>query len=165
MSDECAFCIDDGAMANDLHPSMPMAMTWADSKWRLFADLTAEADGISLLAPRRHVRNVSDLDPDEAATLGTVLGRLTSALQEETQAETVYLYVFDHSHLHIHLAPHQPGDALSSQIVKASQVVRAQGGLHLSTSTEYPPLPTDTLLQTASRVRDRLRGPELAVTR
>jgi diadenosine tetraphosphate (Ap4A) HIT family hydrolase len=144
-------------MPGGLHPGVPLALVWAGSQWRLFADLTAESIGCCLLAPRRHVASVTDLEPGETSHLGPTLTRLMAALQAETSAQSVYLYAFDHPHLHIHLAPHRPGDALSTQIVKGSQVTGQKGGLQWATSAEFPPLPRETLLQTASRVRERLR--------
>jgi len=92
MEDTCAFCVDEQALAGGLHPQVPFALVWADSTWRLFADLTAESSGFSLFAPRRHVAAVSDLEPGEASSLGPTLARLMEALQVETGAEAVYLY-------------------------------------------------------------------------
>jgi diadenosine tetraphosphate (Ap4A) HIT family hydrolase len=118
----CPFCADEQSRPGGLHPDVPLALAWADSRWRLFADLTAESIGRCLLAPRRHVASVTGLEPGEASQLGPTLARLMAALQAETSAQAVYLYAFDHPHLHIHLAPHRPGDALSTQIVKGSEV-------------------------------------------
>jgi diadenosine tetraphosphate (Ap4A) HIT family hydrolase len=159
MQETCAFCADEQSLADGLHPQVPFALVWADSTWLLFADLTAESSGFSLLAPRRHVATVPDLEPGEASSLGPTLARLMEALQVETGAKAVYLYAFDHSHLHFHLAPHQPGDALSKQIIKGSEVTRQAGGLQWATSAGFPPLPRETHLQTASRVRERLTRP------
>ena len=158
MEETCAFCADEQSLAGGLHPQVPFTLVWADSTWRLFADLTAESSGFSLLAPRRHVATVPELEPGEAAGLGPTLARLMEALQFETGAKAVYLYAFDHPHLHFHLAPHQTGDALSQQIIKGSEVTRQAGGLQWATSNEFPPLPRETHLQTASRVRERLTG-------
>jgi diadenosine tetraphosphate (Ap4A) HIT family hydrolase len=154
----CAFCVDEQSLADGLHPQLPFALVWADSAWQLFADLTAESQGFCLIAPRRHVATVPELTSSEAARLGTALSRLMGTLQSETGAQAVYLYAFNHSHLHFHLAPHTEGDALSSQIIKGSQITRQAGGLRWATSDEFPPLPRETHLRTASRVRDRLTG-------
>jgi diadenosine tetraphosphate (Ap4A) HIT family hydrolase len=153
----CPFCADDQSLAGGLHPDVPLAPVWAGSHWRLFADLTAEAIGCCLLAPPRPVASVTEMEPGEASQLGATLHRLAAALQAETSAQAVYLYAFDHPHLHIHLAPHRPGDPLGTQIIQGSQVTGQQGGLHWATSAEFPPLPRDTVLQTAGRVRERLR--------
>jgi diadenosine tetraphosphate (Ap4A) HIT family hydrolase len=156
MDEACAFCVDEQSLAGGLHPQVPLALVWADSTWRLFADLTAESSGFCLLAPRRHVATVPQLEPGEVSSLGTTLARLMRTLQSETGAEAVYLYLFDHPHLHFHLAPHKTGDALSSQIVKGGQVTQQTGGLQWATSAEFPPLPREMHLQIASRVRGRL---------
>ena len=70
--------------------------------------------GFAHLEPRRHIPFITELDGPEAATLGTVLARVTRALREAADAEKVYVYVFgDHvPHLHFNLAPHRAGDGL-----------------------------------------------------
>jgi diadenosine tetraphosphate (Ap4A) HIT family hydrolase len=75
MQETCAFCVDEQSLANGLHPQVPFTLVWADSTWLLFADLTAESSGFSLL-PRRHVATVPDLEPDEASSLGPTLAHL-----------------------------------------------------------------------------------------
>jgi diadenosine tetraphosphate (Ap4A) HIT family hydrolase len=95
MEETCAFCADERSLADGLHPQVPFTLVWANSTWRLFADLTAERSGFSLFAPRRHVATVPDPEPAKASSLGPTLARLMEALQLETGAEAVYSYAFD----------------------------------------------------------------------
>ena len=81
MEETCAFCADEQSLAGGLHPQVPFTLVWPTASWRLFADLTAESSGFSLLAPRRHVATVPELEPGEAAGLGPTLARLMEALQ------------------------------------------------------------------------------------
>jgi diadenosine tetraphosphate (Ap4A) HIT family hydrolase len=104
---------------------------------------------------------VTDLDGEEAATFGAVLARVTSALQQETAAEVVYVYVFGEGvpHLHVHLAPHHDGDALSAQMIRGELEERKlPSGATAITSLDFPPLPESQQRATAERVALRLRG-------
>jgi diadenosine tetraphosphate (Ap4A) HIT family hydrolase len=76
---------------------------WEDARWRLTTSMYSEIPGFSYLEPKRHIPYVTELDGEEARTLGPVLARTTRALKEETGAELVI------PHLHIHLSPHVQG--------------------------------------------------------
>jgi diadenosine tetraphosphate (Ap4A) HIT family hydrolase len=93
---------------------------WEDRLWRLWTRTTGKVPGYSFLNPRRHVPYITDLDGDEAATLGAVLAHVTSVLRFTTGASLVYLHVFGDGagHFHIHLVPHTTGDTLSTQVVR-----------------------------------------------
>lgn len=96
--------------------------TWEGEHWRLFADLSSEVLGFSLLVPRRHLSQLGELRTGEAEALGPALARTTNALTAETGASAAYVYVFDHPYLHIHLGPHTPDDALNSQIIRGEVI-------------------------------------------
>lgn len=87
---------------------------WEDSLWRLSAVLQGPVPGFAHLEPKRHIPFITDLDGPEAASLGPVLARVTTALRNAAGAEKTYVYIFgDHvPHLHFNLAPHRSGDAL-----------------------------------------------------
>jgi len=87
---------------------------WEDDLWRLSVVLRGAVPGFSHLESKRHIPFITDLDGDEAATLGPVLARCTSALRRGTGADKVYVYVFGDRvpHLHLNLVPHRDGDAL-----------------------------------------------------
>jgi diadenosine tetraphosphate (Ap4A) HIT family hydrolase len=106
---ECMLC-DPAAADREFSRSR----LWEDELWRLSAVLAGPVAGFAHLEPKRHIPFITDLDGDEAASLGTVLQRVTSALRTAAAAEKTYVYVFgDHvPHLHLNLAPHVAGDAL-----------------------------------------------------
>src|SRR5204863_7509745 len=85
---------------------------WEDGLWRLTVSLEAEVPGFAYLEPKRHIPHVTELDGEEAATLGAILSRTTTALKEAVKAELVYVFVFGGGipHLHLNLAPHREGD-------------------------------------------------------
>jgi diadenosine tetraphosphate (Ap4A) HIT family hydrolase len=132
---------------------------WRDALWRLTVSLEAEVPGFSYLEPRRHIPHVTDLDGEEARTLGVVLSSVTQALRDETRAELVYVYVFGGGvpHLHLHLAPHREGDALITQMIRGELTAEPlPGGAVRYPSAEFPPLPQEQLLDVAARVHRQL---------
>jgi diadenosine tetraphosphate (Ap4A) HIT family hydrolase len=115
--------------------------------------------GFSYLEPKRHIPHITDLDGEEAQTLGQVLGRVTQALRDETGAQLVYIYVFGGGipHLHFHLAPHRPNDPLNAQIIRGEVTMeQLPSGAGRSTSKDFPPLPEEEQLAVARRLQHRL---------
>jgi diadenosine tetraphosphate (Ap4A) HIT family hydrolase len=104
--------------------------------------------GYSFLNSRRHIPYVTDLDGEEAASLGTVLRRVTRALRQSTGASLVYVHIFGDgaAHLHLHLVPHTLGDALSTQVVRAAT----------------PDADADALQSAAERIQTALGEPRVA---
>lgn len=87
---------------------------WEDGLWRLSVVLRGAVAGFAHLESKRHIPFITDLDGEEAATLGPVLARATSGIRDAMGADKVYVYVFGDRvpHLHFNLAPHYEGDAL-----------------------------------------------------
>ena len=136
-----------------------VVQVWEDRYWRMTTSLDAEVLGFSYLEPKRHISYVTDLDGEEARTLGEVLAHVTSALRDETGAELVYVYVFGGGvpHLHFHLAPHRPGDALNTQLIRGEVTEeKLESGVTRYVSKDFPPLPEEQQRAAALRVRQRL---------
>ena len=77
---------------------------------------------------------MTELDGEEARTLGEVLARTTKALKEVTGAELVYVLVFGGhiAHLHIHQSPHVRGGPPIGDIfdrLASEAPLRAEGEL------------------------------------
>jgi diadenosine tetraphosphate (Ap4A) HIT family hydrolase len=133
---------------------------WENAEWRLTTATEGEVAGFSYLEPKRHVPHVTDLDGDEARTLGPVLARVTRALKEAADAELVYVYVFGGGipHLHLHLAPHKPGDALNDRMIRGEVTeTHLPSGATAFTSKEYPSLPPGMHAQVRERLRHALQ--------
>jgi histidine triad (HIT) family protein len=66
--------------------------------------------GHLIVEPRRHVAELGDLGPEEAAAFGRATARASAALQAHG-AEHVYAALIGHGveHLHLHLLPRYPG--------------------------------------------------------
>ena len=151
---ECVIC---RGTAGDAE--LQRIQVWEDSLWRLTVSLDAEILAFSYLEPNRHIPHITDLDGDEARTLGEVLARVSRVLQEETGAELVYVYIFGGGvpHLHIHLAPHRPGDGLNTQIIRGEFTEeKLESGAVRYVSKEFPPLPQEEQRIVANRIQQRL---------
>jgi diadenosine tetraphosphate (Ap4A) HIT family hydrolase len=136
-------------------PELGRVQVWEDPIWRLTMATEGEVAGFSYLEPKRHVPHITDLEGDEARTLGSVLSRVTRALKEATDAEVVYVYVFGGGipHLHLHLAPHRDGDALNDRMVRGEVTeTRLPNGATAIVSKEFPRVPPHV----HSRVRDQV---------
>jgi len=134
---------------------------WEDERWRLSTSVGPGdvTPGFSYLEPKRHIPDITQLDGDEATTLGPVIARCTRALKEATTAELVYVYVFGGGipHLHLHLAPHVAGDALNDALLKGDFEARPHpSGGTLFISKDYPEIPQSVLRRVAARARELL---------
>jgi diadenosine tetraphosphate (Ap4A) HIT family hydrolase len=68
--------------------------------------------GLVIVESRRHFLDTAEMTPEEAASFGPVLGRLTSAVHQVVDAERVYTWASmkAHPHLHVWLIPWRPGE-------------------------------------------------------
>ena len=119
---------------------------WRDHLWRVTTSLVAPVPGFSYLEPLRHIPHITDLDSEEAATLGARLAWVTGVLREATAADLVYVNVFGErvAHLHFNLAPHRAGDAL-------------QGGRAMM-APDASPVPRPELQDVSERLRQALNA-------
>ena len=143
----------------DADQELGVVQVWEDSYWRMTTSLDAEVLGFSYLEPKRHIPYITDLDGEEARTLGEVLARVSTVLREETGAELIYVYVFGGGvpHLHLHFAPHRTGDALNTQIIKGEFTEeKLESGVTRYVSKEFPPLPEEEQRAAALRIQRRL---------
>lgn len=145
MSDsECPLCageaMDDALMRTEV---------WSDDLWRLTTVRVGEVAGFSYLEPRRHIADITQLNGEEAATLGEVLARVSSTIKQATGADLVYVYVFGDGvpHLHVHLAPHRhSGSPLINEMIKgARHKVVLPTGEEVWASDRYPLQPQELM--------------------
>lgn len=119
----------------------PGGALYDDGLWRLehtFEPLPMV--GWLVLKPLRHVENVADLTPDEAAALGPLLRRIVAAMNETVSPAKVYAALFAEAvaHLHIHLIPRAPGlsDALRGPNVFQLLSAASRSGANQGDSAE-----------------------------
>ena len=141
---------------------------WSDSLWRLTTVRVGELAGYSYLAPLRHIAHITDLDGDEAATFGTTVAAASQAIQDETGAELVYLYVFGGgvNHFHAHLAPHrEPGSPLVDDPIKGAKHSQLMpDGREVWVSDRYPLQSQEIMAAAVAGIRRRLSGSEAEVS-
>jgi diadenosine tetraphosphate (Ap4A) HIT family hydrolase len=159
MNETEATCVLCRGPAGD--PTFDRVQVWEDGLWRLTTVTHGELLGFSYLEPKRHIPYLTDLDGEEARTLGPVLARVSRALKEAAEAELVYVYVFGGGipHLHIHLGPHREGDALNPQMIRGEVTeVRLPSGATSIVSKEFPALPARAHARVLERLRALLGG-------
>jgi diadenosine tetraphosphate (Ap4A) HIT family hydrolase len=105
VSADCLTC-----RANRGEVPTPGGVIYEDGLWRL--EHTVEPIpmvGWLVLKPLRHVENVAELTPEEAAAFGTLVRRASAALTAVLGCAKVYVCVFAESataqHVHAHLIP------------------------------------------------------------
>jgi diadenosine tetraphosphate (Ap4A) HIT family hydrolase len=64
---------------------------YEDEHWYAQPPARQAVPGQLMLVAKRHFLDASDMQPDEAESLGKVLGTLTSAIKQGTGAERVYV--------------------------------------------------------------------------
>jgi diadenosine tetraphosphate (Ap4A) HIT family hydrolase len=91
--------------------------------WRVAHAFNSTLPGWLVLLPRRHVAAFTELAPEAAAELGTLVHRLSTALETVTGCVKTYLMQFSEaegfSHLHLHLVPRSadhPADARGPRV-------------------------------------------------
>ena len=155
MSDvDCTLC-----RAADGDAELDRVQVWEDGLWRLSMSVRGYTTGFGYLEPKRHIPHVTDLDGEEAATFGPVLGRVTAALREAAGAELVYVYIFGGGipHLHVHLAPHRDGDALNSAIIRGEvENEELPSGAGRIRSLEFPEVAPLEIQSVIDRARELL---------
>jgi diadenosine tetraphosphate (Ap4A) HIT family hydrolase len=154
MSETAAGCVL--CQGKSVDPELQRVQVWEDAYWRLTVAEQGEVLGFSYLEPKRHIPHLTDLDGEEAKTLGPVLARTARALKEATDAELVYVYVFGGGipHLHLHLAPHRAGGPLNERMIRGRVTeTRLPSGATALVSHDFPSLPKEQ----HERARDRIR--------
>ncbi|MGT2775791.1 HIT family protein [Streptococcus hyovaginalis] len=103
--ENCIFC-------QIVSGTIPSSKVYEDDKVMAFLDITQTTNGHTLLIPKKHVRNVLEMDPETAQDLFVQLPKIARAVQKATGAagmniinnneEVAGQTVF---HAHIHLVP------------------------------------------------------------
>jgi diadenosine tetraphosphate (Ap4A) HIT family hydrolase len=77
--------------------------------WRVAHAFNTSLPGWLVLVPRRHVRGLAELHPDETAEIGPLLVELSRALESVTGCVKTYVMLYaeaeGYEHLHFHLVP------------------------------------------------------------
>jgi diadenosine tetraphosphate (Ap4A) HIT family hydrolase len=85
----------------------PGGVIYRNALWVADHGVDRLVQGYVVLKPLRHVHEIADLSPDEAAALGPALRTLLSAMRTALNTERIYVCSFAETvhHLHFHLLP------------------------------------------------------------
>lgn len=87
----------------------PWDSIWRTAHWDVVHSYNSALPGWMVLIVRRHIESISDLTPDEASELGTLLQQVATALQAITGCVKSYVIQFaeaaEHPHVHFHVVP------------------------------------------------------------
>lgn len=85
----------------------PGGVIHEDDHWMLDHAVDPLIRGCLILKSKRHVDELADLEPDEAATLGPMMRTALAAMRRAFDPERIYVCSFGEMlhHLHIHLLP------------------------------------------------------------
>jgi histidine triad (HIT) family protein len=103
-SGDCIFC---GIVAG----KKPASFVYESDDWVGFMDLRQQPYGHVVIVPRRHVRNIFDLDDETGATLTPALRRVARAVKDAFVAEGISIVQANEPpwqevfHLHFHVYP------------------------------------------------------------
>lgn len=114
MDGDCIFCAIAAKRA-------PAEILFEDDETVAFLDINPAAPGHTLIIPRRHYRNLFDLDPEAGAAVMRSAVRVAQALREalapdgmnlvQANERAAFQSVF---HFHVHLVPRWLGDGIAS---------------------------------------------------
>jgi diadenosine tetraphosphate (Ap4A) HIT family hydrolase len=99
----------------------PGGVIYEDELWRAEHGVDRLVRGYVVLKPKRHVHELADLTPPEAATLGAVAQTLLRAMRTALQTERIYVCSFAETvhHLHFHMLPRYASmPALGPMLIK-----------------------------------------------
>lgn len=97
-----------------------------------FLDLNPAADGHTLVVPRRHVRELSEVRPEEGGAVFALAARISGVMRGHL-APAVNLHLADGAeagqdvfHTHLHVIPRSPGDGVVLRFPPNRQAVALQ---------------------------------------
>lgn len=113
MERDCIFC----AIARG---EAPAEVLYADGETVAFLDINPAAPGHTLVIPRRHYRNLFDLDPEAGAAVMRTVVRVARALREALRPDGMNMVQANERagfqsvfHFHVHLVPRWFGDGIA----------------------------------------------------
>lgn len=104
MPDDCLFC-------KIVKREIPSEFLYEDDDYVVFRDIHPAAPVHLLLVPKKHIRSVNDLKPDELGLVGGLFGVAAQMAKKEGVNESGYKLLFNVEkgggqeifHLHLHL--------------------------------------------------------------
>lgn len=89
----------------------PSERIYVSDQWRV-SHAWSSLEGWLVVCPLRHVEAVDELNVQELASIGGLLGRVSSALRTAVGCDKTYVVLFAEqqgfAHLHFHVVPRMP---------------------------------------------------------
>jgi histidine triad (HIT) family protein len=104
MPEACIFC-------DIVARKAPASFVYESEDWVGFMDLRQQPHGHVVIVPRRHIRNIFDLDDETGATLAPALRQVAKAVYDAFIAEGISIVQANEPpwqevfHLHFHVYP------------------------------------------------------------
>ncbi|MGT2888175.1 HIT family protein [Streptococcus didelphis] len=114
--EDCIFC-------KIINGDIPSSKVYEDEQVLAFLDITQTTPGHTLLVPKKHVRNVLEMDQETASLTFARLPKIARALKKATKAPAMNIINNNEDlagqtvfHAHIHLLPrYDKNDGISIQ--------------------------------------------------
>jgi histidine triad (HIT) family protein len=94
-------------------------VAWDDEHTLAFIDVRQPSEGHTLVVPKRHIRNLYDLDDETAGHLMRAVARVLRAVRDAFACEGMSHWISTDPaggqevfHLHVHIMPRRAGDGL-----------------------------------------------------
>lgn len=104
MEEACITC----QLNNNRHSQLCEGL-YEDAHWRVAHAFNTSLPGWLIIISLRHISNIAEMNNLEAASLGTLIHRVSKAVQAVTGAVKTYVIQFaeqtGHSHVHFHIVP------------------------------------------------------------
>ena len=135
---DCIFC-------KIINGDIPSYKVYEDDKVLAFLDITQTTKGHTLVIPKKHLKNMYELDKETATDVFSVIPRITKALREAFEpmgfniVNNVDKPTQSVFHFHVHIIPRYPED-----------------GVHLSTPNHMENYKEDDYKKIAEKIKNKL---------
>lgn len=113
---DCIFC-------KIIKKEIPSYLIYEDDEVEAFLDLNPVSYGHTLLIPKRHFKDINDIDSKTVAKLNSIVKKLANLLVEKLNADGITItqnngYGQEIKHYHIHLIPRYENDKITIKPTK-----------------------------------------------
>lgn len=110
MKDDCIFC----KISNGIIPS---ATVYENENYRAILDISPASKGHTIIMPKRHIRNIFDMEESDTKDLYSMIRKIAIVLKEELKCDGMNILQNNEEaagqtvfHAHIHLIPRYKDD-------------------------------------------------------
>jgi len=115
----CVFC-------RIIAKEIPADVVYEDDRFIAFLDIHPAAKGHSLVVPKKHSTDISDMDGETLCEFGRVVQKVAGAVKKTTQCDGINIVMNNGKaagqiifHAHCHVVPRFHGDGISFRIPRA----------------------------------------------